>query len=51
MWSVIIDIIVKLFTSIFSTNSPRKNTVEHATPEVPINDHKTDVDRLKDLGL
>ena len=49
--SIVLSALVAIGKAIFGTSTPRKTTVEHAKQEVPIDDGKTDSQRLDDLGL
>lgn len=42
---------VTVLKALFGTNKPQQTMVEHAKPDVEVDDGKDDEERLKDLGL
>jgi hypothetical protein len=49
--AAIVAAILAILKGLFGIDKPQKDTVEHAEPEIEIDDGKTDEERLRDLGL
>jgi len=43
-------VVLVILKGLWGTDKPQETTVEHAKPEIEVDDGKTDQERLDDLG-